>query len=136
MAYAPGSGDWQTYKVPEGHKVVAVVAGDIAALSVTGKEIPSLVAFSGRRHKWVEFELKIPAKDTTSPVVDGNVVFYQIGDSIYAFSAVTATWGVVSVPGGSQISSEQDMLMWQAGDKVHLFDAQTGKWATAELGAK
>ncbi len=83
--------------------------------------------------------MEVRPKQTLSPMTWGEVVFFQAGNKLYAFSGRKGIWDTLTLEGGAEPNisfTTQDVVIAHVGNKVHAFSAETANWASLTIETK
>jgi hypothetical protein len=133
-------GDWQEYKAPEGTRIRPVLSNNVLAVQLSGDEVreiaalgtsPRAVSPGNFRGTWVRQTLRAPARGEVSPIFATDLVYYEIGGDIYAFSATTNGWDTLHLEGAERprILANGSKILVEQGDTLYVFAASHGKWS-------
>jgi RNA polymerase sigma factor (sigma-70 family) len=108
------------------------------ALQLSGKNISRIAVCDLAGQKWYPMDLRVPSSGDVSPVVGQSTVLYQLGHTIYAFSAVAKRWGVLEVPDGvamTPVVTNGNDITVKYDDHIYSFDVRSGEFKHTDLGA-
>ena len=129
--YSTSAGEWASYAIPQGVRVVPVLTSGVVALYAKGDQVGQVAAFAPASGKWYPIDLKEPASKDATPIVGPNQAVYTIGRRVYAFSAATESWDVLELPEGAKPLAVvyPSRAAVEHGDHIYIFSVKTGKWA-------
>src|SRR5262249_39665841 len=122
---------WSKFELSRGTTAQPVAVDDVAALSITGKTIDSVAAFSPYTGNWVGQKLRTPISDEINPATGPGWALYQVGNDFYAFSARRGLWSVLHLEGNEPASvsvSLNDIEVMQ-GIRLYVFFIKQGEWS-------
>jgi RNA polymerase sigma factor (sigma-70 family) len=130
--------DWLSYAVPAGLSVIPLNVGNVMPLAYAGDEIKEVAVFFGSNQGpntealWSKQTLREPARGRLSPITSGNVVLYQVGADLYAFSSLSGQWGLLHLAGAEPptIQVGFDSILVQQKETLYVYKAFTGRWTT------
>jgi RNA polymerase sigma factor (sigma-70 family) len=122
---------WSKIQFRPGLSAHPVVSGDVAALSIWGKTIDQVAAFSPFTGNWVAQMLREPVKDGINPVVGPEWALYQAGNDFYAFSSRRGVWSVLHLEGKEQASVTLSgaAIEVMQGNRLYVFALKHGEWS-------
>lgn len=112
-------------------RVTTLASSGLVALHIEGENIRKLAALSLSDGKWYPIDLVEPVQGKASPVASAEVVYYQLGRRLYAFSAKANRWDVLETPEGVSSfhsASNAALSLRYSNGSIHKFSAETGKW--------
>jgi RNA polymerase sigma factor (sigma-70 family) len=138
LACSVETGRWKAYRAPKGTTVTPIASNEILATAPEGDKITQVAAFDPKTGEWYPQDLREPAKGQLMPQVNRDMVVYQVGRSIYAFSAQARKWDVLRLGKGARpvpvthntvVTVEQD-------NHLYVFSGKTGRWEGIEIQTK
>ena len=138
MIYSQISGQAKHLKRPvpfgKSDQVTPIIGNVIIALLVAGPQVTQIAVFHRGDMSWYPLELREGVASAT-PNVGQFIAYYKSSRYVYAFSAITRTWGVLEMREGAQLgarttfeSNTEDPLVVEADGHIYSFLPTTGTW--------
>jgi RNA polymerase sigma factor (sigma-70 family) len=123
---------------PAGQVVTPIWAGGVIALQIKGEKISLLAAFDVDHRRWLTHELREPVNEAT-PLVAMNMAAYELGQYVYAFSAVASRWDTLEIPRDSKahlgLVAESASFTVRTSGHIFVFSQSSGKWRDIDFNA-
>jgi RNA polymerase sigma factor (sigma-70 family) len=122
---------WQRLSLPPGITAAPILANDVAALTLKGKSIDHVAAFSMYTGTWRKQHLLKPVAEKLALIIGPGCALYQAGNDFYAFSARPGKWGVLHLEGDAKsrgMLSTHDISVVQ-GNTLYVFNLKHGEWS-------
>jgi RNA polymerase sigma factor (sigma-70 family) len=120
-----------SYQAEKGTKFGSVpTSKEFVALGGKGPKITRIAVFEARTWQWYPLDLWEPISGEIVPMVSNNMVVYNAGRHVYAFSAPARRWDVLELEQGAKVDPlvhNQTTTVEHAGRR-YFFLAKTGRW--------
>jgi RNA polymerase sigma factor (sigma-70 family) len=122
---------WSKVELSPGTTAMPIASSDIAALTIKGKKIDQVAAFSPYTGAWSKQNLLQPVKEEISPLVGPGSALYQAGKDFYAFSARRGSWGVLHLEGDEEATATTSPTHIEVmqGNRLYVFSLKQGEWS-------
>jgi hypothetical protein len=106
-----------------------------ATLVVVPKSRKIIAAYSVPKATWARLEFDPPLEKEVKVANVGALAAFQTKDSVYAFSAATATWGHLKLPMDTkaQFGLDNNKVRVTDGNMLYIFGVNDGAWSGISL---
>jgi hypothetical protein len=121
---------WQKLSIPAGVTATPLLTEDTVALTLKGKSIDHVAAFSRSTGKWSVQHLSKPAEEVSPLITLGGAV-YLVGNDVYAFSSRTGKWGELHLEGSDKprVSLSANDIEVMQGNRLYVFSLKHGRFS-------